>query len=144
MNEIDNYIAQFSPEIQLILQEIREIIQEVLPEAKEVISYKMPAYKMNGILVYFAGYSGHIGFYPTAVGIENFNSEFGDYKWSKGAVQFPHQKNWQIKNKSKFNVPQNEFIDTLPKYLIFSESYNSNRIFVSINTLKINQNNKYR
>jgi uncharacterized protein YdhG (YjbR/CyaY superfamily) len=92
MNEIDNYIAQFSPEIQIKLQEIRQIIQEVLPEAKEVISYKMPAYKMNGILVYFAGYSGHIGFYPTAVGIENFNSEFGDYKWSKGAVQFPIDK----------------------------------------------------
>ena len=88
-NEIDDYISQFSPEIQLILQEIREIIQEVLPEAKEVISYKMPAYKMNGILVYFAGYSGHIGFYPTATGIAKFNSEFGTYKWSKGAVQFP-------------------------------------------------------
>lgn len=92
MNEIDNYVAQFSPEIQLKLQEIREIIQEVLPKAKEVISYKMPAYKMNSILVYFAEYSGHIGFYPTAVGIENYNSEFGDYKWSKGAVQFPIDK----------------------------------------------------
>lgn len=88
-NEIDDYISQFTPEIQVKLQEIRSIIQEVLPNAKEVISYKMPAYKMNGILVYFAGYSNHIGFYPTATGIAKFNSEFGTYKWSKGAVQFP-------------------------------------------------------
>lgn len=88
-NEIDDYISQFSIQIQLKLEEMRAIIREVLPNAKEVISYKMPAYKMNGILVYFAGYSGHIGFYPTATGIAKFNPEFGTYKWSKGAVQFP-------------------------------------------------------
>jgi len=88
-NEIDDYISKFPLQIQVKLEEIRAIIREVLPNAKEVISYKMPAYKMNGILVYFAGYSGHIGFYPTATGIAKFNSEFGTYKWSKGAVQFP-------------------------------------------------------
>jgi len=49
----------------------------------------MPAYKQNGMLVYFAGYKNHVGFYPTSTGIENFSHEFGNYKWSKGAVQFP-------------------------------------------------------
>ncbi|MNU03639.1 hypothetical protein D3C72_2477340 [compost metagenome] len=52
----------------------------------------MPAFKQKGILVYFAGYAKHIGFYPTGSGIEAFKNEFGDYKWSKGAVQFPLDK----------------------------------------------------
>jgi uncharacterized protein YdhG (YjbR/CyaY superfamily) len=88
-NEIDTYIATFPFEVQKVLEQIRKIIQEAAPDAEEVISYKMPAYKQNGILVYFAGYKNHIGFYPTASGIENFKEEFGNYKWSKGAVQFP-------------------------------------------------------
>jgi uncharacterized protein YdhG (YjbR/CyaY superfamily) len=72
-----------------VLQELREIIRKAAPKAEEVISYKMPAYKLNGMLVYFAGYKNHVGFYPTSSGIKNFSDEFGDYKWSKGAVQFP-------------------------------------------------------
>jgi len=88
-NEIDAYIATFPSNVQKVLQEIRKIIQEAAPEAEEVISYKMPAYKQNGILVYFAGYKNHVGFYPTASGIEKFKDEFDNYKWSKGAVQFP-------------------------------------------------------
>lgn len=86
---IDEYISQFPDHIQLKLNEIKSIIEEVLPNAEKVISYKMPAFKMKSVLVYFAGYEHHIGFYPTATGIEKFNSEFGSYKWSKGAVQFP-------------------------------------------------------
>ena len=86
---IDEYIAQFPAHIQQKLLEMKAIISEVLPDAEHVISYKMPAFKMKSVLVYFAGYENHIGFYPTATGIEKFNHEFGDYKWSKGAVQFP-------------------------------------------------------
>ena len=71
------------------LKQLREIIHSVAPNAVEVISYKMPAYKQHSVLVYFAGYDSHVGFYPTAAGIEEFKEEFGDYKWSKGAVQFP-------------------------------------------------------
>jgi uncharacterized protein YdhG (YjbR/CyaY superfamily) len=52
----------------------------------------MPAFKQKGILVYFAGYAKHIGFYPTATGIEAFKHEFENYNWSKGAVQFPIDK----------------------------------------------------
>ena len=57
----------------------------------------MPAYKMNGMLVYFAGYKKHVGFYPTSSGIREFNHEFKDYKWSKGAVQFPLDEPLPIK-----------------------------------------------
>lgn len=89
---IDEYIALFPAKTQDILQQVRETIHKAVPNAKEVISYKMPAFKQNGILVYFAAYKKHIGFYPTGSGIEAFQHEFGDYKWSKGAVQFPINK----------------------------------------------------
>jgi uncharacterized protein YdhG (YjbR/CyaY superfamily) len=89
---IDQYIANFPAATQKLLLQVRETIQLAVPEAKEVISYGMPAFKQKGILVYFAGYAKHIGFYPTGSGIEAFKNEFGNYKWSKGAVQFPLDK----------------------------------------------------
>lgn len=86
---IDQYIANFPATTQKLLQQVRETIHLAVPDAKEVISYGMPAFKQKGILVYFAGYAKHIGFYPTGSGIEAFKDEFVNYKWSKGAVQFP-------------------------------------------------------
>jgi uncharacterized protein YdhG (YjbR/CyaY superfamily) len=86
---IDEYIQQFQGEVRDKLIEMKSIIFEVLPMSELVIRYKMPAFKVNSVLVYFAGYKNHIGFYPTATGIEAFKEEFGDYKWSKGAIQFP-------------------------------------------------------
>ena len=88
-NEIDNYIEDFPPVVQKQLKEIRAIIKSAAPEAQELISYCMPAYKLNGVLVYFAGYKGHIGFYPTPSGIKQFLPKIQAYKHSKGAVQFP-------------------------------------------------------
>lgn len=88
-NAVDQYIATFPVHIREKLEEIRFIIQQAAPLAEEVISYKMPAYDYHGMLVYFAGNKAHIGFYPTGSGIEAFQHEFGPYKWSKGAVQFP-------------------------------------------------------
>lgn len=89
---IDQYIANFPVETQKLLKQIRETIRKAVPTAKEVISYGMPAFKQHTVLVYFAGYAKHIGFYPTGSGIEAFKDEFSDYKWSKGAVQFPLDK----------------------------------------------------
>lgn len=89
---IDQYIANFPLTTQKLLEEIRETIRKAVPDAKEVISYGMPAFKQHTVLVYFAGYAKHIGFYPTGSGIEAFQQEFDNYKWSKGAVQFPLDK----------------------------------------------------
>lgn len=86
---VDLYIAQFSPSTKELLEQLRHTIKNAAPEAEEVISYQMPAYKFHGILVYFAGYKNHIGFYPTGNGIENFKNELTPYKYSKGTVQFP-------------------------------------------------------
>lgn len=86
---VDQYIQQFPLQTQEKLQELRSLILAIAPEAQEVISYKMPAYKIKSIMVYFAGYANHIGFYPTGQGMEAFKHKMGNYKHSKGAVQFP-------------------------------------------------------
>lgn len=91
-NEIDTYIAAFPQETQVMLEQLRATIREAAPQAKEVLSYRMPAYKLNGMLLYFAGYKSHIGFYPMASGIEAFKNELSGYKWAKGSVQFPLHK----------------------------------------------------
>lgn len=86
---IDEYIASFPVEIQARLSAMRSAIREAAPEAKEKISYQMPAFFQNGVLVYFAAFKNHIGFYPTSSGIEAFAAELASYKSGRGSVQFP-------------------------------------------------------
>jgi uncharacterized protein YdhG (YjbR/CyaY superfamily) len=68
---------------------MRTILKEAVPQAEEIISYNMPAYKYQKVLFYFAIYKNHVGFYPTGLGIEAFKGQLGEYKFSKGAIQFP-------------------------------------------------------
>jgi uncharacterized protein YdhG (YjbR/CyaY superfamily) len=89
---IDEYIALFPESTQVLLEQVRSAIKKMAPEAEEVISYAMPAFKLEGILVYFAAYKEHIGFYPTGSGIALFQDEISSYTSSKGAVQFPLDK----------------------------------------------------
>ncbi|MEN9340438.1 MAG: hypothetical protein RIQ62_1750 [Bacteroidota bacterium] len=86
---IDEYIETFSVEVQKVLHCLRDEIRKAAPDATEKISYGMPAFFQEGVLVYFAAYAKHIGFYPTALGITTFAEELIPYKTSKGAVQFP-------------------------------------------------------
>ncbi|MDU0329566.1 DUF1801 domain-containing protein [Paenibacillus sp. 3LSP] len=87
---IDEYIAQFTPEIQDRLQQIRKLVHEIAPHATERISYKMPTFETDGkVLVHFAVFKKHIGFYPTPSGTEQFAEELSQYKGGKGSVQFP-------------------------------------------------------
>ncbi|MBD1385630.1 DUF1801 domain-containing protein [Mucilaginibacter rigui] len=88
-NNTDEYIAAFPHDVQTRLQQIREVIKKAVPQAQEVISYAMPAYKLNSVLVYFAGWDKHIGFYPGAGAIAHFKDELAAYKGAKGSVQFP-------------------------------------------------------
>lgn len=88
-NEIDAYIAQFPPETQILLQQMRATIQEAAPEATEAFSYQMPTFKLHGNLVHFAAFKKHIGFYPVPSGLEAFKEELSAYKGGKGSVQFP-------------------------------------------------------
>jgi len=89
---IEAYIAQYPEDIQHILGKIRAVIREAAPEAVEKISYQMPAFHLNGNLVYFGVQKHHIGFYPTPSGIEAFKDKLSGYKWAKGSVQFPLNK----------------------------------------------------
>lgn len=86
---IDEYIGGFPGEVQEILEEIRMTIQKAAPEAKEKISYSMPAFDQNGIVVYFAAFQKHIGLYALPSGHETFREELSKYKSGKGSVQFP-------------------------------------------------------
>lgn len=86
---IDEYIAAFPENVQDILNKIRGIIRDVAPEAKEVISYQIPTFKLNGNLVHFGAFKDHIGFYPTPSGIAKFEKELSPYAGAKGSVRFP-------------------------------------------------------
>jgi len=89
---IDEYIRIQTPEVQILLKQMRQTIKKAAPEAEEVISYNMPAFKYQGMLVYFAAYKNHIGFYATPTGHSEFKEELSMYKQGKGSVQFPLTK----------------------------------------------------
>lgn len=87
--DIDEYIAIQTPEVQILLEQMRLTIKKSAPGAEEVISYNMPAFKYHGMLVYFAAYKNHVGFYATPTGHSEFKEELSVYKQGKGSVQFP-------------------------------------------------------
>ena len=89
---VDQYIASAPESAQPMLLAMRATIRAAAPDALETISYGMPAYKAKRVLVYFGAQKHHLGFYPTASGIEHFQKELAGYKTSKGAVQFPYDK----------------------------------------------------
>ena len=89
---IEEYILQFPPEIQEILQKLRKVIKEAAPEAQEKISWGMATFELHGNLVHFAAFKNHIGFYPSPSGIDNFKNELTEYSGAKGSVQFPIKK----------------------------------------------------
>jgi uncharacterized protein YdhG (YjbR/CyaY superfamily) len=86
---IDEYIATFPSNVQDILEKLRQTIQDSAPDAKETISYRIPAFKLNCNLVYFAAFKNHIGFYPTSSAIRKFKKELSHYEVAKGTVRFP-------------------------------------------------------
>jgi uncharacterized protein YdhG (YjbR/CyaY superfamily) len=88
-NDIDAYIEGFPGDIQKILRQLRATIKKSAPQAVEIISYGMPAFKFNRILVWYAAHTKHIGFYPGASGIEAFKDDLSHYKGAKGSVRFP-------------------------------------------------------
>jgi uncharacterized protein YdhG (YjbR/CyaY superfamily) len=86
---IDQYHAHFPEPVKKMLDQMRKIIRKAAPKAIEAISYQMPAFKMNKVLVYYAANAKHIGFYPTPSPIQAFANELSRYQTSRGAIQFP-------------------------------------------------------
>lgn len=107
---IDEYIGAFPNEVQEILEKVRMTIQKAAPDATEKISYSMPAFEQNGIVVYFAAFKNHIGLYALPSGHEAFQEELSQYKSGKGSVQFPLNQPMPfdlISKIAKFRVKEN-------------------------------------
>ncbi|MGE5532798.1 MAG: iron chaperone [Bacillota bacterium] len=88
----DEYISSFPQNVQAVLQQVRQAIKEAAPQAQEVISYSMPAFKQKGILVWFAAFKNHIGFFPKVSAIEAFKEQLAGYQTSKGTIRLPLDK----------------------------------------------------
>jgi len=110
VKSVDDYVEAFPKNIQECLQEVRQTVRKAAPEAEETISYQIPAFRLHGILVYFAAFKNHIGFYPTSSGIRAFKKELSRYEGSKGTVRFPVGKPLPLALISrivKFRVKEN-------------------------------------
>jgi uncharacterized protein YdhG (YjbR/CyaY superfamily) len=89
---IDDYIAVQPEAIQPILYQVRDKIRTVLPEVQERISWRMPTYWKDHNIIHFAAHKNHIGLYPGPEAIEHFSDQLQAYKSSKGAIQFPYER----------------------------------------------------
>lgn len=89
---IDEYIARYDVDIQERMKKLRALILDCSPDITEKISWGMATFVLNGNLVHFSGEKRHLGFHPTPSAIEAFKDQLGDYKFSKGTVQFPYDK----------------------------------------------------
>ena len=89
---IDEYIGAFAPEVQDLLNEIRQTVKQAAPDADETIKYGMPTFVLNGSLAYFAVFKNHIGFYPVPTGVKEFEKDMAVYKTGRGSIQFPLNK----------------------------------------------------
>ncbi|MCD6064742.1 MAG: hypothetical protein K0R82_2653 [Flavipsychrobacter sp.] len=108
---VDEYMRSVPQQARAMADDIRTAIKQAAPKAEELISYNMPAYRLNGVLVYFAAYNKHIGFYPAGKSaIDAFADELEGYKTSKGAIQFPLDRpipKTLVKNMVKFRIKEN-------------------------------------
>ena len=107
---MDDYVGRFPKEVQPLLRKMRLTIRKAAPQAKETISYGIPAFTLNGLLVWFAAHKTHIGFYPRASAIAAFKKDLSAYKGAKGSVQFPFDEPLPLALVSrivKFRVKQN-------------------------------------
>jgi uncharacterized protein YdhG (YjbR/CyaY superfamily) len=87
---IDEYIASCPPGVRPVLQSLRRAVHEEAPDAVEVISYRMPAFKVEGrILIYFAAWKKHIGIYPPVSEAAPFKQQLARYEGPKGNLQLP-------------------------------------------------------
>lgn len=89
---IDEYIACYDGEVRIRMEKLRALISDCSPDITEKISWGMATFVLNGNLVHFSSEKRHMGFHPASSAIEAFASRLGEYKHSKGTVQFPYDK----------------------------------------------------
>jgi uncharacterized protein YdhG (YjbR/CyaY superfamily) len=109
---IDEYLAAVPEPARSMLKKMRAAIRSAVPpEATEIISYRIPAFKHKGVLVWFAGFSDHCSLFPTASVIDAFKNELKGFSTSKGTIQFPTDKPLPtalVKKLVKVRVAQSE------------------------------------
>jgi uncharacterized protein YdhG (YjbR/CyaY superfamily) len=88
-NHVDDYLALFPPKVQTILEKIRRTIRRAAPGAQETISYRMPTFWLNGVLVHLGAFKKHIGFFPPVRGDAALQKAVAPYAGPKGNLQFP-------------------------------------------------------
>jgi len=107
---IDEYIATSPPQVRGILEKIRRVIRKVAPDAEETISYRIPAFKLHGILLYFAAFKKHIGVFPPISGDARLERDLARYAGEKGNLRFPLDEPMPydlIERIAKLRVKQN-------------------------------------
>ena len=109
---VDEYLAKVPEPARSTLTHIRQVIRSAVPqEATEVISYRIPMFKYNGMLIGYAAFSKHCSLFPTGSGvIEKFKKELAGYKTSRGTIQFPSDKGFPdglLKKIVKARVKEN-------------------------------------
>jgi uncharacterized protein YdhG (YjbR/CyaY superfamily) len=110
--DVDEYLAGVAEPARSTLNKIRAAIRSAVPpEATETISYQIPAFKYNGVLVWYAAFSNHCSLFPTASVIEAFKDELKGFSISKGTIQFTTDKPLPaalVKKLVKARIAQNE------------------------------------
>ena len=91
LTNVDEYISAQPEAAQPVLQRVRNTLRRALPGAEEVISYKIPAYRLHGrIVLYFAGWNQHYSLYPAGdLLVAAFKDQLAPHKVSKGTIRFP-------------------------------------------------------
>jgi uncharacterized protein YdhG (YjbR/CyaY superfamily) len=86
---IDEYIATFPPKTRTALRNVRAALRKAAPKAEETISYRIPALRGSGMVVYFAGFKNHIGMFPPVRGDARLDAALAPYRGPKGNLRFP-------------------------------------------------------
>ena len=118
VNTIDDYIGQFSAEVQDRLRAVRNAIREVAPDAVEKINYQLPTFHQLGNVVHFAAFKDHISLFPGASGVEAFADRLSGFKTSKGTIQFPYNQPLPIdliKEVAQYRIAENIRLSQMKK-----------------------------
>jgi uncharacterized protein YdhG (YjbR/CyaY superfamily) len=89
---IDEYILEQQESIRPKLKKIRDVIAKAVPEAKESISYRMPLFKYNGMIAYFAAFTNHYSIFVSPDVMNAFKSHLTEYELSKSGIRIPNSK----------------------------------------------------
>ncbi len=93
LQDVEEYLARLTDPARDMLSKIRDAIRSAAPtQATETISYRMPAFKYKGVLVWYAAFAKHCSLFPTASVLEVFKNELKSFSTSKGTIQFPLDK----------------------------------------------------